>query len=308
MTLSHSPAGHPVYGVIYGNAEPDLKGTANFNSALGARDKDAYVRRAERQHPVLCIIAGIHGQEVEGMVAALSLIEILERGYDLRGNLQSELVQVLKNWRVIIIPLANPDGRLRCPYNGWVGLPQEEMTKWGQGTRQNGELYRWAPSKAIHPMRGDVGILGAYFDDKGVNMMHDNWAAPMSDTTTALLKLVANEGPDFLLNLHSYSFPPGILPVHYTPLSHQEKVHVIAKRYIERIHQLGYRAAKPPAINNLENADTTPAFNLQSMFFHVGSDVNILFESPHGNNPNSPDFSYEDILEIHHELLRVIVV
>lgn len=304
-TLSTSPGGRDVKAVFYGEAEPHLMGAANFNSALGSGDAAAYVRRSERERPVMVILAGTHGHEVEGMMAAMSLLQILETGRDLKGEAQPALAEILEKLRLVIIPIANPDGRARCPYNGWVGLPQDEMTKWGQGTRKNGELYRWAPCKAVHPMCGDVGILGAYFDDNGINMMHDNWAAPMSATTSPLLQLVAREAPDCLINLHSYSNAPGVLQVHYAPHSHQKRVFEFAQKYHARIEDLKFRAAALPPDAPLATEKpngSSQSFNLQSLFFHIGSDFNILFESPHGNVPNSTDYDYDSILEIHHHL------
>ncbi len=65
-------------------------------------------------------------------------------------------------------------GVKRCPYDSFVGLPTEIMTKYGQGTRKDGSLYGWPGAKAVHPMKGDVKILGAYFNDDGINPMHDD--------------------------------------------------------------------------------------------------------------------------------------
>ncbi|MFW6163750.1 MAG: M14 family zinc carboxypeptidase, partial [Planctomycetota bacterium] len=140
-TLSTSPGGRPVRAVMYREAEPGLRGTANWGSALGAGQPDAFLRRAERQRPVLMILAGTHGQEMEGMVAALSLLSVMETGHDLRGQSQPALRESLDRLRLVVIPCANPDGRTRCPCDGWMGLPIAEMARWGQGTRLDGTPY-----------------------------------------------------------------------------------------------------------------------------------------------------------------------
>jgi hypothetical protein len=306
--LSESPGGRPVYAVYYGTPEPEWQGTANFNSALGAKNPDAYYKRSKRVRPVLCIIGGIHGHEVEGMVSALSVIRILEEGLDLSGVPQPELAAKLKSLRVIVVPLANPDGRARVPYLGWSGIPQDEMTRWGQGTRKNGDLYRWQPCKEVHPMKGDVGLLGGYFDDNGVNMMHDDWADPMSETTRSLMRLVAAEGPDCLINLHSYSSPPGVLPVAYIPEEQKRRINAFAIRLNRRISERGHAYAKLPDELNLKASPdeiSQPALNLQSMFYHLGADLPILFESPHGVvSPTAAPFAYEAILDVHHQLFE----
>ncbi|CAG7647956.1 hypothetical protein PAESOLCIP111_05493 [Paenibacillus solanacearum] len=304
--LSVSPGGRPVYAVHYGTAEPELRGTANYNSALGANNPQAYYNRNQRRHPVLMMIGGIHGHEVEGMIGALSIVRILETGLDLTGTLQPELADMLKQLRIIVVPLANPDGRARVPYQGWCGLPQDEMTRWGQGTRKDGDLYRWRPCKEIHPMRGDVGLLGAYFDDNGVNMMHDDWADPMSETTKALLRLAADEGPDCLINLHSYSISPGVLPTAHVPQLEKRRINDFTQIFYERLTRRGYKSALLP--DELETAlaeRARPALNLQSMLYHVGADLPILFESPHGVvGATAAVFDYDEILDVHHELFH----
>ena len=305
--ISYSPGGRKVYAVEYGEKENHLKGTANFNSALGGRKLEAYFDKAKRQKPVLVVIGGIHGHEVEGMVATLSLINIIEKGISLDGHDYSKLQKQLQQLRVIIIPLANPDGRERCPYSSWVGNEADEMTKYGQGTRKNGELYRWAPSKAVHPMRGDVGILGCYFDDNGVNMMHDNWANPMSATTKVLLELVDKEGPDCLINLHSDIYPPDFHQVQYTPYEHQLHVYEFASEFKKRLEAKPLTAGKlmvHPDNDNANQRAIPAALNLQSMFYHVGSSLNILYESTHGIPPTS-NYDHADILLAHHVLFEV---
>ena len=45
-------------------------------------------------------------------------------------------------------------------------------------------------------MVGDVGILGAYFNDDGVNPMHDDFFLPMASETEAILRLAREEARD----------------------------------------------------------------------------------------------------------------
>lgn len=299
--LCDSPGNRPVRAVSYGEPEIHLRGTANFNSAIGAKRPEAYFDRPSRRDPVLLVLAGVHGQEMEGMVAAMSLLHILETGRDVRGREVPRLAESLRQLRIIIVPLANPDGRERVPYRGWVGLSVEEMTRWGQGTRKNGESYGYEGCKAVHPMTDDVGILGGYFDDAGVNLMHDDWSSPMSDTTRALLRLVAREGPDLLLNLHSYASPPGIYDTAFTPVAHTRRTEAFVKAYQRRLAADGLRYKPWPHPSD----SFEPSFNLQSMFYHVGCAWCLMYESPHGVAPLSLDFGYDEILDSHHILFEL---
>ena len=137
-TLATTPGSRSVRFVTCGQPEPHLRGLANFNSALGACDPNAYCRRSERRQPVLVVLAGAHGAEIEGIMAALSAISIVETGVDLAGNDQAALAEKFRRLRLIVIPLANPDGRARVPYDGWLGLPIAEMHRVSQGTRRDG--------------------------------------------------------------------------------------------------------------------------------------------------------------------------
>ena len=74
-----------------------------------------------------------------------------------------------------------------------------------------------ARAKSLHPMKGDVGILGAYFNDEGINMMHDDWFSPMAAETKAILEIARSEAPDMTVSLHSHHNKPRILPAYYVP-------------------------------------------------------------------------------------------
>jgi hypothetical protein len=303
--LTASPGGRAVHCVEYGGRDPGRMGTANFNSAVAAQRPEAYCVRGKGsgRRPVVVVLAGIHGQEVEGVVAALSLVRIMETGSDIMGAARPALAEKLAGIRLIVVPLANPDGRARVPYMGWAGLPGEEMTKWGQGTKRSGEPYGWPGCKAVHPMRGDVGILGGYFDDGGVNIMHDEWSAPMSRTTRAILELASREGPDLLINLHSHCFHPSILPENYVPAANKEFTGRFAAECYRRMRNAGYETGPVPAPGG-EDSDGThpPPFNLNSMLHHVGCGACLLYESPHGCTGYVKPYRYEEILELHHIL------
>ncbi len=301
-TLAASPGGREVKAIFYGPAERELKGMANYNSAIGAGSIDFYYRKKDRNRPVLMLLSGIHGQEVENIAYATSLIKLMETGTDSLGQERLDLRNKLDKLRLIIIPMANPDGRARTPYDGWVGLPGKEMTKYGQGTNKNGELHGWRQSKSIHPMQGDVGILGGYFDDMGVNMQHDEWSSPMSNVTKAILKLAAEEAPDMVINMHSHNWDPSILPVSFVTQETREHLYKLESRYKAVLSESGYGYRD---LNVLE--DPSKAFCLTSMLNHVCGALCFTHEAPHGcSDVRMPDgkpypeniYGYKDIMKI----------
>lgn len=306
--LGVSPGGRPVRLVEYGQPEPELRGQANFNSALGAGSPDAFFRRGPgvRKRPVLLLMAGVHGAEVEGMMGCLSAIRVVESGRDLAGREQPRLAAKLARLRLLIVPLANPDGRARVPYEGWVGLPAQEMHRVGQGTRRDGSLYGWPGCKAVHPMRGDIGFLGGYFDDAGVNMMHDEWPAPMSSTTKAVLDTIRQEAPDIFINLHSHEAPPSVLPNAYVPTTIKHDIAEFADALYTRFDGAGLAHPAVPAVReDGPHGTTPPALNLTSMAWHAGAALSMTFESPHGFGDAKVRFDYDQILQIHHILFEV---
>lgn len=302
--LATSPGGRPVNAVFYGEPEPELRGTANFNSAVAAKDPSRYFRKEERNRPVMLIVAGVHGQEMEGMVGCLSLLSILETGRDIRGTEQPETRKLLDKLRVIIVPVANPDGRARVPYRSFVGIPEDEMHRVGQGTRADGSLYGWPGCKAVHPMEGDVGFLGGYFDDSGINLMHDNWASCMSRTTEALLSLTHEEGPDMLLNLHSHRQPPAVLALSYAPMTVKRALGDYAEFLYTGYEEAGIAHGRVPEPRVDGEDDPPPTFNLTSMFYHVGASLPFTHEGPHGLSHGEYQPSHEEILTIYHALFQ----
>src|SRR5262249_60026180 len=174
-------------------------------------------RRRVGTRPVVLLIGPPHGQEMEGIVGLVNLLRVAETGKDWRGREWTQLRANLDRWRALIVALSNPDGRARCRYDSFVGIPVDEMTRIGQGTRPDGTNWGWPGVKQRHPMRADGGCLGAYFNDDGINLMHDEFSVPMAAETRALLRLAREEAPDYILNLHSHGVLPEILPTAYVP-------------------------------------------------------------------------------------------
>jgi len=302
--IAISPGGRPVYAVFYGKKE-DFHSQANYNSAVAAQNPKYFAQKGRDTKPVIFFLGPVHGQEVEGMVGIVNLLHIAETGKDYRGQDWSGLQKKLDQCRVIIVPSGNPDGRKRCPYDSFLGLPTDIMTKYGQGTRKDGTLWGWPLAKSNHPMKGNVGILGAYFNDDGINMMHDDWFSPMAMETKAILDIARSEVPDMTVSLHSHENPPRILQPDYVPWFMKQRVFDLTKQVNQRYKSLGLAYTNEdwltgPSVEDKEFPPKSP-FNLVSALHQVSGTMAFTFECPHGcvSKPgDKPIVSYADILDI----------
>jgi hypothetical protein len=303
--IATSPGGLPVYAVFYGEKE-DFQSQANYNSAGGARNPVYYARKDENTKPVVYFIGPVHGQEPEGIVGLINLIHIAETGRDHRGKEWPELKNLFEQCRVIIIPCGNPDGRKRCPYDSFVGIPQETMTKYGQGTKKDGTLWRWPDAKSLHPMKGDVGILGAYFNDDGINIMHDEFFSPMAEETKAIFKIAMEEAPDIAVSLHSCSCNPFIIQNTHAPYFMKERIADLAQKLNQK-----YIDLKLPNMGHgwglsISADDFSPppqkSFNMVSALHYASGTMAFTFESPHGTIEDGA--TYTEILDIQLVLYR----
>ncbi len=302
--LTTSPGGLPVYAVYFGEKE-DFHSLANYNSAVAAGNPVYYARKDSSTKPVIFLLGPVHGQEVEGIVGLVNLIHVIETGKDYRGKEWTSLKNKIDKCRVIIVPCGNPDGRKRCPYDSFVGLPTKIMTKYGQGTRKDGTSWGWPLAKSLHPMKTNVGILGAYFNDDGINMMHDDFFSPMAKETKAILEVARSEAPDLTVSLHSHENFPRILPVNYIPWFLKKRVVNIARRVNLRYEKarLAYSPYDWITEPSVEDKGFPPhvSFNLISALHNVSGTMAFTFECSHGSLSETiqePYVTYDNILDI----------
>lgn len=300
-TIAVSPGGRPVRAVAYGAAD-DLRSQANYGSAVGAGNAAHYARKDATTKPVVFLLGPVHGQEVEGIVGLVNLLHVAETGKDHRGRAWPELARRLAGARVVIVPCPNPDGRARCPYDSFVGLPTRTMTKYGQGTRKDGSPWGWPGAKSLHPMKGDVGILGAYFNDDGVNLMHDDFFLPMAKETEAVLRLARREAPDLAVSLHSHEHAPVVLQTTYVPVFVKERIRDFSARLKARHDRLGlpYGRVLEPQVDDPRPGPRS-SFNLASALHHVSGATAFVFECSHGSlseRSPTPIVSHGQILDI----------
>lgn len=302
-TVATSPGGLPIYAVYYGKKE-DFNPQANYNSAVAAGDPAYYAKKGITTKPVVFFIGPVHGQEGEGIVGLVNLIHIAETGKDYRGKDWSELKNKLEKCRTIIIPCGNPDGRKRCPYDSFVGIPTKIMTKYGQGTRKDGTSWGWPKAKSVHPMKGDVGILGAYFNDDGINVMQDEYFNPMAKETSAILEIARSEAPDITVSLHSHQNRPIILQPAYVAMFMKKRVYELGLSLDKHYKDAGlFRSSNWFWTLKVDDAEFPPktTFNLISALHHISGTMSFTFECMHGSISEKrpePTVDYNNILDI----------
>lgn len=279
--IAESPGGRKIHLISYGKKE-QARGGANFNSAVGGRLESAYMNKELRYRPVILLVGPVHGHEVEALTGLANFISVMETGRDLAGKKREDLRRLGIQCRLLIIPEGNPDGIARFEPRMLVGMDVDDLRFWGQGTWSDDTFCGWPQSKRQHPMIGDnVGFLGCYFNDAGVNPMHDEFFAPMSSEVPAILRVAAQEGSDLAVSLHSHGNPPALLRPAYVTLEKQEDIQDLARRY-HRI--LDERRIEHGSVFDVrpERGRNPAPFNLTSALYHVSGASSFTFECPHG--------------------------
>lgn len=298
--LAKSAGGRNLHLITYGDKD-SLSATANYNSACGGNDPASYRRKDGKQKPVVFLLGPVHGGEFEGIVGLNNLLSVAETGQDFRGRSWPHLAANLARCRALIVPVGNPDGRASCSVDSWVGADDSSYGRIGMGTRPDGTSYVWPIVKRIHPMRdAAVGKLGAYFNDDGVNLMHDEWFDPMAEETRAFLRLTRDEAPDFIAILHSHEVEPTVEPTAYVPRTVKQTIEAFTDRLYARYRTAGLSTRKAgPEAQEDGVAFPPPTFNLASALHHTCGAVSFVHETSAGIPYESvPHLTQEQILDV----------
>lgn len=288
--LCVSPGGRPVYAVFYGK-ENQIDRTANLSSALGAGDPSCYANReAADWRPTLLLAGCIHGGEFEGTAALLNLISVMETGKDLAGEPYTALVSKLDQINLLILPCANPDGRSHVPFATMVGKSFKELRYYNQGTWPDGSLCGWPECKKVHPVKDKVGYLGGYFNDDGVNLMHDNFFGKKAAETEALLQMTEAYAPDFSVLLHggTNGISQIIAPTYAPPAITDE---VVRFGDAMRCRCLAENLPFAGGVSGGEDREPPVSFNLISAMYHLCGAPCITYESNQGLTDGETDVS-----------------
>lgn len=300
--LGRSAGNRDIYLAEYG-AKEDWNRRANYNSACGAESIAYYKDPSAGTKPVLLLIGGIHGGEFEGIAGLLNLLHVLEKGTDYRGKRWDYLHEQKDRFRLLIIPCMNPDGRARVPFGSVAGMPLADYRYYVQGTWKDGRLCDWPGCKAVHPMKDHVAYLGGYFNDDGVNLMHDNFFLPMADETAALLHLADEEAPDLIVQLHGgTNCRNQLMPTAYVPPSIQAEMLAFDQGLYKECKRRGLRYKPLVPEDFVNETESAPrSFNLASALHHVCGGISMVYESNQSLGYGEAD-SLDDILD-HHLLL-----
>lgn len=304
-TIAISPGGRPMHLVTYGQKEK-LGHKANFNSAVGGREPAAYMDKPARKKPVILFVGPVHGAEVEGLTGLVNFINIMETGEDLRGKPHAKLRALGEQCRLLIIPQGNPDGIARFEPRSLCGMEGIDLRFWGQGTWSDDTFCGWPQSKRRHPMAGDdVGFLGCYFNDKGINPMHDEFFAPMGPEAPAILKVAAAEGPDLAVSLHSHENKPAVLRPAYVTVEIQKDIRLLAEKCYEILAGRDLPRRGLFEVESEGGGNPSP-FNLTSALYHISGAGSFTFECPHGLKDGC-EVNLEEILDIQLSLYEAML-
>jgi heparin/heparan-sulfate lyase len=307
QVIAKTPGGRPVHLVSFGNRE-QVTQKANYNSAIGGRDPSAYMDKETRYKPVILFVGPVHGHEVEALTGLVNLISIMDTGYDLRKREQAELQQLGNRCRLLIIPAGNPDGTARLLPRALQGMGLDDVRFWGQGTWSDDTFCGWPQSKRQHPMVGkNTGFLGCYFNDAGINPMHDEFFKPMGPEAPAILKVAREEGVDLAVSLHSHSSKPALLRPAYVTIEKQEDIRKLAAECYAILKKRGLPYGSVFS-SKAEGGRNPSPFNLTSAMYHVSGASSFTFECPHGlDSTKACKVSFEEILDIQLTLYEAMI-
>jgi hypothetical protein len=148
-------------------------------------------------------------------------------------------------------------------------------------------------------MKGDVGFLGAYFNDHGINMMHDEFFNPMAEETKAIMKVAQENAPDYMPVLHSHGSSPAVLQASYVPRYIKIKIQKFANQLADRYESMELPNHRLPDPVEDGVKFPPPPFNLTSALHHVCGGMSFTFECSHGlKEPNYAQLSHDQILDI----------
>lgn len=259
--IAHTPGGFPVYAYFYGdfNEAPPQTNWSAGNSSTAAL---AYYGEESHKQTIM-FLAGVHGAEPESVAAAMNMIQLLETGKDYRGETDSTFLSLAANYRLIIVPCLNMDGRAISP-DHLSGQPYEVFRAACQGTWKDGSLVGWKDSKKYFPLPLDkVSFPGGYPNADGYNIQHDVTPGDMrTEEAKAACKLMARWRVDFLLNGHSCESQPSMLgPSSVDTGAHIRRGCLIADKVNDALYDSGFNSFRRPAVQPSGTMNLTNAVN-----------------------------------------------
>ena len=147
-------------------------------------------------------------------------------------------------------------------------------------------------------VRQNTGFLGCYFNDVGINPMHDEFFEPMGPEAPAILEVAREEGVDLAVSLHSHASKPALLRPAYVTMEKQEDGRKLARECYVILKERGLPYGSV-FTSKAESGRNPSPFNLTSAMYHVSGASSFTFECPHGLDSTSAcKVSFGEILDI----------
>jgi len=300
--FGHSASGKELKAIYYGANEP-IERTANLSSALASGKPEAFFGERKRERQVLMIVSAVHGAEMESIAGVMNLISVLETGCDLKGTRWNVIDEMAKRLRIVIVPVANPDGRSCIPSDDPTRWSLDEQEKYRHGLWKDGSEITWPACKAWHPMpKEKVSFLGGYFNERGVNPTLGVFlGGDLAPETYALLELAVEEAPDCVLDLHSCgSGPFFIVGGKFIPENYVRRQYYVDGAFRSALAQRNLRP-KPWTVEGGEQALT-----LNEAYFHVCHALPLLFEGAHGAQKNNR-YTHAEIVDTYLVMFETVI-
>ena len=287
-TIGHSAGGRPIKAFCYGEPRGE-QGTTTFSGSLGFKNVRAYLgRNADKK--VYMAMGAVHGSEYEGIVGIINLLSVLETGADLKGKTWPDITAAAEALdRLVIIPVVNVDGRARLPIRMQIhrGANRDVHSYLTIGAWADGSLIYWPKCKEFIPLDIDqTQFLGAYPNDAGVNIQHDDFMGRPQPEPRALFDLAARERPDLILNMHT-----GAPPQNYYQRMHRPFIEGALDPMFEALYQRTHtrltledlQGSNDPELESRIPQKRSFAYNLDTALnLHCGA-LAVLIEAPcHG--------------------------
>lgn len=299
--IGKSAGNRPIYAMYMGEKE-EIPQKTTLNGALsGGHPEDFFRSRDKKQ--VLAIISSIHGVEVEGCVTLGNLFSVAATGEDLKGKDWPRLQKELKKYRLVIVPIGNPDGRARSKINTLKGATDEDVNFYNQGLKKDGSILGWPECFRRLPVPVDeMEYLGGYYNDDGYTLSScDPFVGAGTPEMKAFFDLFRAERPDCYLEFHSCGAGPFFLNCRNSiPSSYQQKNSQIRAAVASRHLQEGLR---PRVLRARKPSDK---FGLQSYVTQIAGSLPLLFEFPNGQKHNP--YKLEEIVDVGLFLLEELLV
>ena len=311
LQLCLSAGKRAVYMLSYGK-ENIFNRTANLSSALGGHNKNCFADKTSSDYtPTLLLVGCIHGGEFEGIAALLNLINIIETGCDFAGTDFSNLKSLSEKINLLIIPCINPDGRSHIPFDSFVGKSFKDLRYYNQGTWADGSLCGWPQCKQKHPIKEYVDYLGGYFNDDGINLMHDDFFGKKAAETKALFDVCEKYVPDFTVLLHGGTNTKNcILGPAYAPLEIKQRVADFEALLKQNCEANNLDLYTPNTNFDYGESKALPvSFNLPSALTQLIGEPCVTYESNQGltDDPNGIGYSYDEIYRHHLILFETLI-